>query len=368
MILLSPFSRKIKKDDKELENAKNYPYWNEVLFEISKIDDVIQIGSDGEPQLQFVSNFYKNLHLQEIEKLLKDCVTWVSVDTFLQHLANLFKKPGVVIFGKSDPEIFGYPYNKNLLKDRKYLRPNQFDFWTDEPFVKEVFIEPPFVVSAVQELYSKNLKVSYTDKISALLVTKNRLEFAKRAIDCYLKQTYKNKELIVVDNSSDKTQKQELKSFVKSLNNSSIKYFQSSLDTLGKLRNFSIQQSTGSYLVQWDDDDIYSNNRIEIQYKKLTESKSDFCVVDKFKLLDLKENKTYIINKPLEGSLMVKKSCMVDYPESMNKFEDTSIIHYFWLKNLQIVRISDESIYTYVYHGDNVSGEEHFKILTSQFL
>jgi hypothetical protein len=40
--------------------------------------------------------------------------------------------PGCVIWGVSDPNIFGYFYNKNILKNKSYLRNDQFGVWKNE--------------------------------------------------------------------------------------------------------------------------------------------------------------------------------------------------------------------------------------------
>jgi hypothetical protein len=60
-------------------------------------------------------------------------------------------------FGQSDPNIFGYPGNINLLKDRSYLRPEQFLHWWHET----VFYKEDAFVSAetVTETLFKVLKV-----------------------------------------------------------------------------------------------------------------------------------------------------------------------------------------------------------------
>ena len=39
----------------------------------------------------------------------------------------------------SDKNIFGYPQNINLLKNKKYLRKNQFDTWEAEEFIEKAF-------------------------------------------------------------------------------------------------------------------------------------------------------------------------------------------------------------------------------------
>ena len=122
MIIIAPYSQKLRNGK---ENPKNYPYWEEL---ISRIDEpIIQVGIEGEKQL--VNDFRKNRHIDELCTLLKDCRTWIGVDSFFQHLAWREGKQGIVLWGPSDPLIFGHPENINLIKDRKYLAPNQFLWW-----------------------------------------------------------------------------------------------------------------------------------------------------------------------------------------------------------------------------------------------
>lgn len=105
---------------------------------------------EGEKPL--VADFRFNMPYQEIEKLLGKCDTWVSVDSFLPHVAYHLKKPGIVIWSVSDPKIFGYPQNRNLLKDRKYLRKNQFDIWEAHSLVPDSFVEPEIVRYEVRRM------------------------------------------------------------------------------------------------------------------------------------------------------------------------------------------------------------------------
>lgn len=127
------------------KHPKNYPYWKEVISEIK--EDIIQVGVSGESPL--VSDFRPNLSLDELSELLSKCRTWISVDSFFQHWAWKQGKPGVVIFSQSDPLIFGHPENINLLKDRKYLRKNQFLLWNQTEFNKDSFISAGTVVQSL---------------------------------------------------------------------------------------------------------------------------------------------------------------------------------------------------------------------------
>lgn len=145
MILISPYSRAMRNGER---NPKNYPYWVDVVKYFSD-QQFVQIGVQGEKQL--VKDFRINLKLNQIERLLNDCTVWVSVDNFLPHWANLVNaKQGIVIWGQSDPEIFGYKQNINLLKGREYLRKDQFGTWEACKYRKDVFVEPEVVAEAIR--------------------------------------------------------------------------------------------------------------------------------------------------------------------------------------------------------------------------
>jgi len=144
MILISPFSKALR--DGKL-NPKNYPYWKETI-KLLKGEDIVQVGIKGEDKL--VKDFRVGLPLVELKNLIGQCSVWVSVDNFFPHLAHHVGKPGVVIWGQSDPLIFGYPENTNLLKDRKYLRKFQFDMWEAIQHDKNVFVGPDRVVAEIK--------------------------------------------------------------------------------------------------------------------------------------------------------------------------------------------------------------------------
>lgn len=148
MILIFPFARPLRNNQ---VNAKNYPYWSQLIDLIDKNlkanGPIIQIGTEGERQL--VSTFYKNLSLKALGELVDICDTWIGVDSFGQHFCWDRKKYGIVLWGKSDPLIFGHEENINLLKNRKYFRQNQFFWWEDEPYNEEAFVQPKIVLQAL---------------------------------------------------------------------------------------------------------------------------------------------------------------------------------------------------------------------------
>lgn len=144
-ILISPYSKMLRDGT---YNAKNYPWWPVVIADLKKDFDVVQVGIKEETPL--VDDFRPNLKLKEVAQLVEECFVWISVDNFLPHLAHLIEKPGIVIWGISDPNIFGYKENKNLLKSKKYLRENQFFVWEGVKHNPDVFVSPEVVIKAVR--------------------------------------------------------------------------------------------------------------------------------------------------------------------------------------------------------------------------
>lgn len=145
-IIISPFSQKLRNGK---ENPKNYPfeYWSDVVDVLQKDHEIIQVGVKGEPQL--VPEFYTNLKMKALKEILDGADTFISVDNFFPHFAHHYGKRGIVIFSRSNPEIYGYPENINLLKSREHLRPDQFGLWESVLYIKDAFIDPKEVVQHI---------------------------------------------------------------------------------------------------------------------------------------------------------------------------------------------------------------------------
>jgi GT2 family glycosyltransferase len=140
-LIISPYSFRP-------DHPKSYPYWNELVPLLKTLKyKLVQIGRFGEEPLKDMDDYWWGLTFKELEQKIQECRCWLSGDNFVQHMVNsgdpIIK--GIVIWGVSTPDHFGYSYNKNILKDRSMLRDNQFDTWNikrkDEAFGKapEVF-------------------------------------------------------------------------------------------------------------------------------------------------------------------------------------------------------------------------------------
>ena len=152
IIVISPFSKKLLNDK---NNPKNYPYFNEIILGLKYQNfDIIQLGITGEYIFNNVEPYF-DISFSEIIQIINNSFVWISVDNFLPHLLTVYHcKPGIVVWGQSDPNIFGYDHNINLLKDRKYLRAKQFWMWEQCEYREEVFVPAIEVLSVISNQIS----------------------------------------------------------------------------------------------------------------------------------------------------------------------------------------------------------------------
>ena len=150
-IVVSPYSQ-------NANHPKSYPQWLE-LIKLLKTTGyrLVQIGRSNEPTLDSIDEHVKDKSFSELQSLISGSKTWISVDNFLPHMVNCIDKiiPGVVIFSQSDPRLFGYPYNINILKSDKYLRPNQFDKWDDVKRIDASFESAENIFLRMKEVLKK---------------------------------------------------------------------------------------------------------------------------------------------------------------------------------------------------------------------
>jgi O-antigen biosynthesis protein len=103
--------------------------------------------------------------------------------------------------------------------------------------------------------------------VSCVMPTCNRRAFIPAAIDCWQKQTYQNRELIILDDGEDPIR--EITPDAKG-----IYYYRAGgrIGTLGKKRNVINGYALGAIICHWDDDDWSADDRIADQVARLCES------------------------------------------------------------------------------------------------
>ena len=102
-------------------------------------------------------------------------------------------------------------------------------------------------------------------KISIILPTYNRADFyLKRAIDSVLSQTYRNWELVIIDNNS----KDDTYNLIHSYEDSNINYLTiNNGGNIAKSRNLGIEHSSGDFIAFLDSDDYWFKDKLDVCVK-----------------------------------------------------------------------------------------------------
>jgi len=106
-------------------------------------------------------------------------------------------------------------------------------------------------------------------KVSILIPVYNSANFLSKTIDSALKQTWSDKEIIVVDDGSTDNSLQIAKSFAEINNN--VKVFTQTNGGACKARNKAFAESTGVYIQYLDADDILSHDKIQHQMDQISQ-------------------------------------------------------------------------------------------------
>jgi glycosyltransferase involved in cell wall biosynthesis len=196
-------------------------------------------------------------------------------------------------------------------------------------------------------------------KISCLMVTKGNLFPAHFAIECFQRQTYPNRELIVVCDRPGN----EVGEWIGTLNDPSIRYVESDRPVLGALRNLSMDVAEGQLLCQWDDDDLYHPRRLEVQIRQMAKHKVPAHFLSHWilwwprrRLLAISSRRDY-----WEGSMLVHRRVMTRYPE-LRRGEDTPVVDSI-VRNHRFAATRNPGLYCYVIHGNNTWDEAHLESL-----
>ena len=160
-------------------------------------------------------------------------------------------------------------------------------------------------------------------KFSIIMPVYNVEKYVEKAIRSVMNQTYKNFELIVVndgtkDNSMDiikKLQKEDKR----------IKIFNKENGGLSSARNFGLKYATGEYVCFIDSDDYVYANYLEVLYNEILNKESDLIIFG------------YNVDVVDSNEIILKEFDILENYQEFNKknklyFENVSMIGYAWNK------------------------------------
>ena len=213
-----------------------------------------------------------------------------------------------------------------------------------------------------------------TGLISCLTITgPNRLVELQRSIKSFACQSYADREHVIVHDGDQKTHQQIQSLLDDGSPDRSLLYRAETGQSLGELRNLSVQHANGSIICQWDDDDLYHPERLSVQYNHLRDTESDFCfLTDQLHWFEHLNQlywddwnvESYPMNL-IQGTIMGSRQKMELYP-ALPKGEDTPLVLNLVQKGCKITALSNFGyLYVYVYNGKNSWDFKHHFAISS---
>lgn len=113
-------------------------------------------------------------------------------------------------------------------------------------------------------------------KVSIIVPIHNGETFLRQTLDCIVKQTMKEIEILCVDDESTDSTVNIIKEYRKA--DSRITLFENKKSNAGAARNYAMKRAKGKYLLFWDGDDLYELDAVESLYNQMEEDHADICV------------------------------------------------------------------------------------------
>lgn len=195
-------------------------------------------------------------------------------------------------------------------------------------------------------------------RVSCLMVSRGHRFPAEHAITCYRRQTYADRELVIVSAAPDN----EVAALVAETGDPTIRYIQAAPASLGELRNISVAHATGDLICQWDDDDLSAPDRIALMAAALGGSGAMACFLGTLTLWWPARRKLAASGARIwENTMLVRREALPIY-SAVDLSEDTGVGAMIRAHHRITLLAASES-YAYVYHGSNAWDEGHFAAL-----
>ena len=215
--------------------------------------------------------------------------------------------------------------------------------------------------------------------ISCLMVTlpvPARLEFAKRSIRSYCRQSHPDRELVIVMDRGEADSRGALAAHVAGLGRSDIRLHEGpDAATLGALRNQSVALAKGDIICQWDDDDLYHPERIARQRALLMEGDFEAVYIEDVVQFYPQRSRMFLTNwRATEagghpGTLMAWRSDALRYPDSGEtaRLGEDLAVALDLIRRGRVGYLRDQpATFIYVSHGANSWDLSHHEMLSRE--
>ena len=198
-----------------------------------------------------------------------------------------------------------------------------------------------------------------------MMVTRNRARLAARAVRCFARQTWADKELLILDDGEE-----DYAAILAPYRDQiAIRYERLAADPerkLGGLRNLALDRAGGDVIAQWDDDEWYHPERLAVQATALEQRTLDACLLE-CTLVHLDE--PGFVEHPYRATLrhgtagtVVHRRTEVRYP-NWPRNEDTAFRARLRQAGARVgvLRRTPSHLFIRCFHGANTWDLRHFR-------
>ncbi len=198
--------------------------------------------------------------------------------------------------------------------------------------------------------------------ISIIITTYKRPDNLERAINSILNQTYKNYEIIVVDDNDSGTEyRKETEQIMNNYQRENILYIRHECNKNGAAaRNTGIRRAKGEFITFLDDDDYFMPERLEKMYKLLKNNPEYDCAYSSVAISE-KQGFVDVRKANRSGVLLYETLChdtcwvtgsnilfterairtLGEFDETFNRHQDTEYLVRFFAEGFRILALED---------------------------
>src|SRR3989344_133922 len=205
-------------------------------------------------------------------------------------------------------------------------------------------------------------------KVSVIITAHNYGRFLDKCLDSLTKQTYKDFEIVLVDDGSTDNTQDVIQSYKSKFPNN-LKVIRVDNVGLSAACNKGISMSQGDFIIRLDADDYFDDNLLLVEERFLYENKdvdlvySDYYTIDEDgkilehnRLMKVNEEVDLLQRSPLAAGAMYKRICYDEiggYNDNLKIGEDYD----FWMKFITKFKVRNINLPLFYYrrHGANMT-------------
>lgn len=223
-------------------------------------------------------------------------------------------------------------------------------------------------------------QIKNNELISVIVPVYKVEKFLKRCVDSIVNQTYKNLEIILVDDGSPDNCPKMCDEFAK--NDKRIRVIHKKNGGLSDARNAGIENCKGNYVFFIDSDDYLELNAIEILYNNLVETGSQISigkyayVYDDDEGVKVSGNQTRVFTPNeimlkytdsecvyfvIACSKLIKRETLGDIRFPVGKYHEDEFVTYKIICNAKRIVITEDTLYRYYQNSNSIMHNRKIK-------